>query len=236
MTDTGSHDQIKDALLDAALPHVVFDGWGAATFAAAVADSGVDPTVADAICPRGAVDLALAFHTRGDEAMRAELRRVDLSAMRFRDKVAFAIRTRLEQVADDKDAVRRGTTLFALPQYAPDGARAIWDTADAIWDTLGDPSDDLNWYTKRATLSGVYAATVLFWLGDTSDGHADTWAFVDRRIEDVMRIEGVKSTIRKNPVLKRVFAGPLWLETRIKAPLKYPKVDLPGAFSANPDT
>lgn len=232
MTDTRTPDQITQALLDAALPHVVFDGWGQATFAAAIADSGIDPTLAESICPRGAIDLALAFHKRGDQAMIDAIRRADLSAMRFRDRVAFAVRARFEAVDHDKEAVRRGTTLFALPQYAPDGARAIWDTADAIWDALGDPSDDLNWYTKRATLSGVYGATVLYWLGDTSDGHADSWAFLDRRIEDVMTIEKVKGTLRKNPVLKRLFAGPLWLESRIKAPVKYPKVDLPGSLSS----
>jgi ubiquinone biosynthesis protein COQ9 len=30
--------------------------------------------------------------------------------------------------------------------------------------------------------------TQLFWLDDTSKGHADTWAYLDERIENVLKI------------------------------------------------
>ncbi|MFK7875506.1 MAG: COQ9 family protein [Paracoccaceae bacterium] len=224
-----TYDSLNETLLDAALLHVPFDGWSEATFAAAVADSGVDAQAARMACPRGAVDLALTFHARGDVAMVQKMRATDMSQMRYRDKIAAAVRFRLEAV-EDKEAVRRGTTLFALPIYASDGAKAIWGTADKIWTALGDSSEDVNWYTKRATLSGVYGATVLFWLGDDSVGHADTWAFLDRRIENVMQFEKVKSQIRKNPVLGRLMAGPDWLMGRVRAPMSPSGSDLPGRW------
>ena len=224
----------KEKLLDAALMHVPFDGWSDMTFRAAVADSGVDETVARAICPRGAVDLAVAYHHRGDRLMLQALKAEDLKAMRFRDRIARALRLRLE-VVEDKEAVRRGTTLFALPQYAPDGAKLIWGTCDQIWTALGDTSDDINWYTKRATLSGVYSATVLYWLGDTSDGHAATWDFLDRRIDNVMQIEKLKAQVNGNPALSRLMAGPNWLLSQIKAPPRFPKTDFPGSWTAPRD-
>jgi ubiquinone biosynthesis protein COQ9 len=217
----------KDAVLDAALSHVPFDGWSEATFRAAVAQSGVAQGLARALFPRGAVDLALAYHKRGDAAMVERLKGTDLASMRYSDRVAAAVRFRLE-AATDKEAVRRGTTLFALPQHAADGARAIWGTADAIWTALGDTSRDLNWYTKRATLSGVYASTVLYWLGDDSTGHHATWEFLDRRIADVMRIEKAKAAFRENPLGKALLAGPLKLIERVKAP--HLPDDLPGNF------
>jgi ubiquinone biosynthesis protein COQ9 len=220
-------DAFKDRLLDAALPHVPFDGWSEATFRAAVTDTGADMAEARALCPRGAVDLALAYHRRGDEAMRKRIRAAKVEDMRFRDRVAAAVRLRIEAITD-KEAVRRGSALFALPQHAADGAKAIWGTADAIWEALGDASDDYNWFTKRATLSAVYGATVLFWLGDESPENRDTWAFLDRRIEDVMRIEKVKAEVRKNPVLSRLAAGPEWVLSRIKPPSRMPRTDLPG--------
>ena len=160
-------DDTATRLLDAALNHVAFDGWSETTFRAAVTDAGVDPVVARGLFPRGAVDMAIAFHRRGDDAMAARLAQAGDEGLRYRDKVARAIRTRIE-VVDDREAVRRGTTLFALPLYAPDGAKLIWGTADRIWGALGDTARDFNWYTKRATLSGVYSSTVLFWLGDDS--------------------------------------------------------------------
>jgi ubiquinone biosynthesis protein COQ9 len=150
--------------------------------------------------------------------------------MRFRDRVAAAVRFRLE-AAEDKEAVRRGTTLFSLPMYAADGARALWGTADAIWSALGDTSEDVNWYTKRATLSGVYASTVLYWLGDNSPGHAETWAFLDRRIDDVMQIEKVKARMRENPVLSRLMAGPNWVLGHVRAPRRRAP-DMPGSWRA----
>ena len=222
-----STDDQKDRLLDAALAHVPFDGWSETTFRAAVSDTGTDMAAARSLCPRGAVDLALLYHHRGDDEMRRRLRAANLADLRFRDRVAAAVRFRIEAISD-KEAVRRGTALFSLPQHAADGAKAIWGTADAIWEALGDVSEDYNWYTKRATLSGVYGATVLYWLGDESPGNHDTWAFLDRRIEDVMRIEKVKAEVRKNPLLSRLAAGPEWVLSRIKPPAKMARTDLPG--------
>ncbi|MEQ9693133.1 COQ9 family protein [Shimia sp. SDUM112013] len=214
----------KDALLDAALMHVVFDGWSAETFDAAIRDSGVNPVVAKALCPRGAVDLAVAYHKRGDALMLARFEAEDLSEMRYSERVAALVRFRLE-AADDKEAVRRGTTLFALPQYAGTGAELVWGTCDAIWTALGDTSDDVNWYTKRMTLSAVYGSTVLYWLGDESEGHEATWAFLDRRIDNVMSFEKTKARFRNSPVGK-MMAGPLGVLSQIRPPRS--RNDLPG--------
>jgi ubiquinone biosynthesis protein COQ9 len=221
----------RDRLLDAAIPHVPFDGWSDATFKAAVTESEVDPTVARATCPRGALDLAVAFHRRGDAQMVEALRAEDLTALRFRDRIARALRLRIE-AAGDRELVRRGTTLFALPQHAPEGARLIWGTADAVWEALGDTSEDVNWYTKRMTLSAVYSATVLYWLGDTSEGTETTWEFLDRRIDDVMRIEDVKAQVRASPTLSRLMAGPNWLLSHVRAPARFPRADWPGSWTA----
>tara|TARA_R110002049_G_scaffold44333_3_gene129924 strand:- start:172546 stop:173229 length:684 start_codon:yes stop_codon:yes gene_type:complete len=220
----------KAQLLDAALPHVAFDGWTGATFDAAIKDSGMDEGLARATCPRGAVDLAVAYHRRGDAQMLAALAEADMEGMRFRDKIAKAVQVRFE-VSGDREVVRRGTTLFALPHHAPEGAKLVWDTVDAIWTALGDTSDDVNWYTKRATLAGVYSATLLFWLGDISEGHSATWRFLDRRIDNVMQIEKLKAQVRESPTLSRLMAGPNWLLGKVKAPAKAVDPNLPGRWT-----
>jgi len=221
-------EQARARLLDAAMMHVPFDGWSEATFRAATRDAGLDAGLARAACPRGALDLAVAFHRAGDRAMVQRLNAQDLTPLRFRDRIATAVRSRIEAV-EDREAVRRGTTLFALPQNAAEGAGLLWGTADRIWTTLGDRSDDFNWYTKRATLAGVYGATVLYWLGDESEGAQATWQFLDRRIGEVMQIEGVKARVQDNPVLRRAFAGPAWLLAQVKPPRRAPADDLPGS-------
>ncbi len=214
-----------DALLDAALPHVAFDGWSEASFKAAFRDIDMTEAEARALAPRGALDLAVAYHRRGDAAMVAKLAETDLSQLRFRDKVATALRFRLEAMTD-REAVRRASTLFSLPVHAAEGGKLIWETADHIWTAVGDESRDGNWYSKRAILSGIWGATVLYWLGDDSAGFADTHAFIDRRIEDVMRFEKVKGKLRDNPLTKPFMQMQDAVMGRMHAPK--PRDDVPG--------
>ncbi|MBV0891353.1 COQ9 family protein [Paracoccus sp. Z118] len=183
-------------LLDAALIHVPFDGMNDRALAAGARDIGMAHELARTLFPQGGASLAAAYHRRGD----AELRRwiaARPAQGRFRDRVAEAIWHRLEIA--DPELVRAGASVMALPQNAARGARLMWDTADTIWDALGDSSADVSWWTKRASLSSVWGAAVLYWLGDYSEGRGDTRAFIDRRIDDVMRFEKLKGAARKLP-------------------------------------
>ncbi|WP_136652303.1 COQ9 family protein [Paracoccus aeridis] len=185
-----------DRLLDAALLHVPFEGMNDRALVAGARDIGISPDVARAMFPQGGAGLAAAYHRRGDAALRAALR-ADPPAGRFRDRVADALWRRV--CASDPELVRAGASVMALPQNAALGARLVWETADTVWTALGDRSDDVNWWTKRATLSSVWGAVVLYWLGDYSEGRADTRAFIDRRIDDVMRFEKLKAAARRVP-------------------------------------
>ena len=224
MQGENTMEQAKDRILDAALGHAPFDGWSDVTLRAALVDSGVTPGLGQALFPRGGIDLAVAYHKRGDQAMREAYAATDLAALRIRDRITLAVRLRLQ--AAEKELVRRGSALFSLPHHAAEGAGLIWATSDAIWTTLGDTSADVNWYTKRATLSAVYGSTALFWLGDTSEGDQATWAFLDRRIENVMQFEKTKAKLQENPLAKTLLAGPLKLLEKIRAPQA--ASDLPG--------
>lgn len=224
MQDEITMEQAKSRLLAAALPHVPFDGWSHATLTAAIADSGLGDAVARALFPRGGIDLAVAYHKAGDAAMLDRLAETDLTALRFRDRIGQAVLFRLQDA--NRELVRRGSALFALPQHAGEGAGLIWGTADAIWRALGDTSADLNWYTKRATLSAVYGSTVLIWLGDTSDDGQATRDFLDRRIDNVMQFEKAKAALRDNPLGRVLARGPLRLLNAVRPPRD--TSDLPG--------
>ena len=216
--ETDHIDAARARLLAAALPDVAFDGWSERTLASAIATSGVDAGLARLAFPRGALDLALYFHDDADRRMVEALATAPLEQMRMRERVTFAVRKRLELVADDREAVRRGVALFALPIHAAEGARAVWRTADMIWTTLGDASQDANWYSKRAILAGVVSSTLLYWLGDTSEGFQKTWDFLDRRIAGVMRFEKVKAQINGNPLGRLLMAGPNALSKMVRPP------------------
>ncbi|MBX2856762.1 MAG: COQ9 family protein [Rhodobacteraceae bacterium] len=239
--DQGAEDPIlavKRRLLAAALPHVPFDGWSDSALSQAVSDAEVDPYEAKLAFPRGGVDMAMFFHREGDRELKNRMAHADLPSMRVRERVAFAVRTRLEIAEEHREAVRKGAALFALPLYASDGARAVWETSDVIWTALGDPSEDLNWYTKRMILSGVYGSTSLYWLGDETPNREATWAFLDRRIEGVMQFEKMKSAVNSNPLGRMMMMGPNWVAGKIRKPgsghySSGAPIDLPGGGFPN---
>ena len=214
-------------LMLTALPNVAFDGWSNSTFVAACREADISERKARLFCPRGALDLAIAFHKWGDDQFETAFTKKKISELKVREKIRKAVELRIK-LASDKEAVRRGVVLFALPIHAFEGSRLIWDTADLIWELIGDNSEDYNWYSKRAILSAVYASTVLYWLGDNSEGSEETWHFLDRRIEDVMKFETAKVQLKTNKFTKE-FSGltEKFLKT-IKRPSRNIDPNLPG--------
>lgn len=220
-TDSRGDDRLSAArarLLAAALPNVVFDGWSDATLRRAAAATGDDMALARLAFPRGGIDMALAFHRDVDRQLAEALDQANLDSMRISERVTFAVRKRIEILAREREAVRRGASLMALPLNAPEGARAIWKTADLIWNHAGDMSTDYNWYTKRAILASVLSSTMLYWLGDESTDFSATWSFLDRRIENVMAFEKRKAAIAKNPIARAMSWGPRQMLRFAKAP------------------
>jgi ubiquinone biosynthesis protein COQ9 len=185
---TYDRDADRERLLHAALAHVAFDGWSEASLKAAARDLGIPIERALNAFPGGATEL-VAFHSEmADRDMLAALGREPLSEMRVRDKAALAIRLRLEANIRHREAIRSGLTYLMLPQNAALAAKLLYRTVDAIWYAIGDRSTDFNFYTKRGLLAAVYSATLFYWLGDKSEGCSATWSFLDRRIDEVMRV------------------------------------------------
>ena len=214
-------------LMLAALPNVAFDGWSNSTFVAACREADISEGKARLFCPRGALDLAVAFHKWGDDQFEATFTKKKISQLKVREKIRKAVELRIK-LASDKEAVRRGVVLFSLPIYAFEGSRLIWDTSDLIWELIGDNSEDYNWYSKRTILSAVYATTVLYWLGDNSEESEETWHFLDRRIEDVMRFENAKVQLKTNKFTKEFNGLTRNFLKKIKRPNRNIDTNLPG--------
>ena len=189
-------DAQRAALLQATLPHTPFDGWARTAFLAGARDAGIEPALADNAFPGGMAELLDFYHRQADiEMVRALEAHPDLAALKTREKVALAIRLRLEANAGHREAIRQALSFLALPANAPLGAKCLYRTVDAVWYAAGDKATDFSFYTKRGLLAGVYSATVFYWLNDKSDGFADTWTFLDRRIADVMKIYALRSGV-----------------------------------------
>ncbi len=196
-TNDRTPEELRLPLMEAMTDHVAFDGWTEKALANAAEDVGVTPEMAELAFPRGAIE-ALELHLEdADRVLAAALAERDLASMKIRDRITVAVRTRLELNMGEQEVIKRGLATLAMPQHMALGSKALWRTADVMWRAAGDTSTDHNWYTKRATLSAVYSSVLLYWLNDESEDCADTWAFLDRRIENVMAIEKAKFQMRK---------------------------------------
>lgn len=206
-TKNTNNDILRGAMVDKALHHVVFDGWSESTLEKVRLELNLSVSEAQVLFPRGALDMALLFHERDDQKFLKQvlMSEFNKSGCRVRDRIEFAINSRLEISEKNKEAVKRSVALLTTPLYFHEGGRALWRTSDRIWNSIGDETHDLNWYSKRVILSSVYSTVLVFWLDDESTNFEETRAFVKRRIENIMTVEKLKRTAKKAPVLGVAF-------------------------------
>jgi ubiquinone biosynthesis protein COQ9 len=189
-------EEIREKLALAVGENAVFDGWTLAAVDSAAGRVGIDPDQARLAFPKdqsGKIDL---YIRAVDRELEDRFTPDRLEGLKIREKIRGLIWSRLEIMAPAREAVRRALSILAMPQNMPTGLKAGWRTADVMWRIAGDTSTDFNHYTKRATLAGVYASTLLVWLDDQTEGWTETAAFLDRRIEDVMKFEKLKARWR----------------------------------------
>jgi ubiquinone biosynthesis protein COQ9 len=188
-------DEIRAALAPAIAANAGFDGWSDAALARSAAAEGIDLDVARLAFPGGAIDMIEAWFAAIDGAMAEALPPEKLATMKIRGKIIALVEARLALLAPQREALRRALALLAMPANLVRAGKLGWRAADLMWRAAGDTATDYNHYSKRAILTGVYGATVTVLLDDQSDGHAETSAFLARRIEGIMRFEKTKAQL-----------------------------------------
>ena len=195
MTDMAERD-VRDRILLATLQNVAFDGWVERAVKQGVEDAGYTPDMAFRAFPDGISEMIRHWSDYGDRRMHEEMASLDVSAMPIQQRVARAIRTRIEVYTPHQEAVRRTLAHLALPGNAGIAAQNLSRTIDAILYAAGDRSTDFRFYTKRALLLPVYVATILVWLDDESEDFQETWGFLARRIDGAMKLRKLQARLR----------------------------------------
>jgi len=209
-------DELRAELAPRLPAHAAFDGWGEKALAMGAAELGVPADRARLAFPGGAVEMIDAWFDAIDKAMLAAFPPDRIAALKIRERIRDLVLFRLEAAAPYREALRRAVAILAMPQNAPQGARLAWRSADRMWRLAGDTTTDFNHYSKRAILVGVYGSTILVFLEDESGDMTETRAFLDRRIEDVMRFEKAKARWKG--------AGMPFSLSRFLGRLRYPAV------------
>lgn len=193
MAEAASLDDLRRQLAPAVAGMAAFDGWSEEAVRAAAAQLGINADAAVFAFSGGPMQMIEAWIASIDAAMEAALPAERLATLKIRERIRSLVQFRLDAVAGRKEALRRAQAIMALPQNAPRAVRLGWHSADRMWRLAGDTASDYNHYTKRATLGAIYAATLAVLVGDTSEDHAETRAFLERRIDGIMRFEKVKA-------------------------------------------
>lgn len=196
---------VRAKVLATMLPDVPFDGWTLSGLLAAANTAGVDAGMARLAFPDGVTDLLEYFSADADARMEEALHDADMESLKIREKIALAVRTRLEQNEAHREAVRRAVHTLALPIHGTVATRSLYRTVDAMWRAAGDTSTDLNFYSKRAILAALYTSVLMYWLNDESEEHTETWTFLYRRIENVMQFEKFKARL---PDISKILEAP----------------------------
>ena len=186
-------DELRISLAPAIADSAIFDGWGDDALLMAAEIEGVDPDVARLAFKGGAMAMITAWIDSIDARMVRDMVAEELAALKIRERIRALVAYRLEAVAGQEEALRRALSIMAMPQNARISLRTGWRSADLMWRLAGDVSTDYNHYTKRTILAALYGSVLAVFVGDESEGKADTMAFLDRRIDNVMQFEKVKS-------------------------------------------
>lgn len=188
-------DELRLALAREVAAAAVFDGWNDAALLYAAEAAGADPDVARLAYPGGAMDMIEAWIDTIDAAMAEALPARKLAAMKIRERIRALVQFRLDAVEGLEEALRRALAVMTMPQNAARALKIGWRSADLMWRLAGDEATDYNHYTKRTILAGIYGATLAVFVDDENEGKAETSAFLDRRIEGVMRFERAKARL-----------------------------------------
>lgn len=186
-------DELRLAMAGEVASAAIFDGWSDTALDHAAQMADVDPDVARLAYPGGAMDMISAWIASIDLAMVEALPPEKLAEMKIRERIRALVAFRLEAVDGLEEALRRAMAIMAMPHNAPKSLRTGWKSADVMWRLAGDTATDYNHYTKRTILAGIYTATLAVFIDDESESKASTYAFLDRRIDGVMKFEKTKA-------------------------------------------
>lgn len=185
--------QLAPAIADAA----AFDGWSVKAVDEAARLAGVDPELARYAFAEGQMAMIAAWIAHVDAEMARRVPAASLAGLPIRERIRRLVMARLDAVAGREEALSRALAIMAMPRNVLAATRLGWHSADAMWRLAGDTATDYNHYTKRAILGAIYAATLKVFASDTSEDavgpKAETRAFLDRRIEGIMRFEKAKA-------------------------------------------
>ena len=180
-------EKIKHQILNASLKEIAINGWSDKSLRKACKKIGIDSNAYKLYFPKGMVEIVEFYFEQINKAMLVEIHQFSNENLKIRERIKNSILIRLKYIAKDRLLAQKTASYLSLPWNISLSLKLTWEIADLIWYEAGnDRSTDFNYYTKRSLLSGVYIATIGYYLNDFSEGYKDTIDFLDRKLENVI--------------------------------------------------
>ncbi|CAO3569931.1 unnamed protein product [Mortierella alpina] len=182
-----------EAILRTALTFVPEHGWSTASIAKAAESMGY-PSIIHGMFPKGGADLIDYFLNDCLNRLPLELEG-RMEGLSVKEKIRLATLTRLAMNAPYLDRWPEALAIMGQPSNVPMSLNHLAKIVDEIWHLAGDKSADMNWYTKRASLAGVYTTTELYMTTDKTPNYQATQHFLERRFEDAATVGKAASDV-----------------------------------------
>ncbi|NWH77604.1 COQ9 protein, partial [Piaya cayana] len=192
--DYESEEQLQHRILTAALESVPEHGWTAEAIAEGAKTLGLSAAAAGMFQSDGS-QLILHFvsqcNTKLSELLQQEQKLVEQGEAEKKPTDQFlrdAVEARLRMVIPYIEKWPQALSILLMPHNIPSSLSLLSSMIDDIWHYAGDQSTDINWYTRRAVLTGIYNTTELVMMQDSSPDFEDTWRFLENRVADAMKM------------------------------------------------
>ncbi|RXM95569.1 DNA-directed RNA polymerase II subunit RPB3 [Acipenser ruthenus] len=200
--DYETEEQLQIRILTAALEFVPKHGWSVEAIAEGAQTLGLSPAAAG-IFSNGTGDLILHFiaqcNSNLSEKLAEQHKLVQLGQTEPKKTDEFlrdAVEARLRMLIPYIEIWPQAMSILLLPHNIPESLKHLSILVDDIWYYAGDRSSDLNWYTRRAALTGIYNTTELVMLQDSSPDFEETWKFLENRVKDVMNMANTAKQVQ----------------------------------------
>ena len=183
---------LRQKFLDQVKIEVPFHGWTKEMLFAVEQKLSLDKNYHILLFPGDLKELVTLFEEDLDQYMiKTFTKKYAKKEMKIRDKVKEAIKIRFEGPDKENKIIlaKLNQFYFNLNNFSL-AYKNFWRSVDQIWYLVGDQATDFNYYTKRGLLFVVYKSTFLYYIN--AESKEATWDFLDKRIENVMKLGSVK--------------------------------------------
>lgn len=188
--------ELKAQFLQEFVREVPFHGWTDRVFSVVEKKLGLQKNYSIMLFPGGIKEIVTLFEEQLDASMKAQCHELFADKkIRVRDKIKQAVWLRLVGSKVNRAAFAALVKFYYNPMNYNVALKNLWKTVDEIWYLAGDEATDFNYYSKRFLLFSIYKATILYYISDNSADSKATEDFLEKRIENVMQINKIKSAL-----------------------------------------